>query len=90
MRGLVPGGMAENVKQMADCESAPYGLKVSPARGRALLFYSLRPDGALDFFSKHAGCPPKPGQSKWAVNQWVWNGPREMPREMPAGGPRGE
>lgn len=34
------------------------GVKVEPVRGMATLFYSLRPDGQLDPFSLHAGCPP--------------------------------
>jgi len=49
-------------------------LQVKPVRGTALLFYNLRPDGAGDPFTEHAGCPPKDGE-KWAANKWVWNFP---------------
>ncbi len=45
------------------------GLKVPPTPGLAALFYSLRPDGARDGFSLHAGCPPEGSGSKWAVNK---------------------
>lgn len=76
------GGVEQNLKQMSDCEDADYGLKVTPVRGHALLFYSLRPDGALDFFSQHAGCAPKPGDNKWAVNQWVWNDVYPRPADV--------
>ena len=51
------------------------GVKVPPTPGRAALFYSLRPDGARDGFSLHAGCPPEGRGSKWAVNKWIWNQP---------------
>lgn len=33
-------------------------LQVAPVVGSATLFYSLRPDGAVDAFSFHGGCPP--------------------------------
>eukprot|EP01043_Picozoa_sp_COSAG02_P058979 COSAG02_NODE_7433_length_3015_cov_4.222565_2_plen_576_part_00 len=67
------------------------GVKVEPVRGMATLFYSLRPDGQLDPFSLHAGCPPhlpggtpadEPAQAeavgaltKWATNKWFWTQP---------------
>tara|TARA_B110000208_G_scaffold190058_1_gene253042 strand:- start:3445 stop:4923 length:1479 start_codon:yes stop_codon:yes gene_type:complete len=51
--------------------SDSWGLKVRPVRGNALLFYSLRPDGAIDLFSEHAGCPPEV-ETKWAATKWVW------------------
>ena len=51
------------------------GVKVPPTPGLAALFYSLRPDGARDGFSLHAGCPPEGTGSKWAVNKWIWNQP---------------
>ena len=37
------------------------GLKLAPRSGEATLFYNLRPDGAVDPFSLHAGCPPRKG-----------------------------
>lgn len=45
------------------------GVKVQPVPGRATLFYSLRPDGAPDGYSLHAGCPPEGSGDKWAVNK---------------------
>ena len=38
------------------------------------LSLSLRPDGAPDGFSLHAGCPPEGSGSKWAVNKCEWRG----------------
>jgi hypothetical protein len=44
--------------------------------GLATLFYGLRPDGQLDPFSLHAGCPPTADNgTKWAVNKWFWTEP---------------
>ncbi len=37
------------------------GLKLAPKSGEATLFYNLRPDGVVDPFSLHAGCPPRKG-----------------------------
>ena len=45
------------------------GVKVRPHPGRAALFYGLRPDGAPDGYSLHAGCPPEGNGDKWAVNK---------------------
>eukprot|EP01047_Picozoa_sp_COSAG01_P018089 COSAG01_NODE_973_length_12368_cov_12.435732_15_plen_42_part_00 len=39
-----------------------------------MLFYSLRPDGAIDRLSLHGSCPVLEGV-KWAVNQRVWTKP---------------
>lgn len=36
---------------------AAKGLAVRPRKGDALIFYSLKPDGALDKASLHGGCP---------------------------------
>ena len=48
--------------------------KVAPARGKLALFYSLLPNGELDEYSLHGGCPVKAGR-KWAANKWLWNKP---------------
>ena len=55
--------------------TADTGLSVAPKVGAAVLFYSLRPDGAIDPFSTHAGCPPTEGsaEDKWVANLWLWN-----------------
>jgi prolyl 4-hydroxylase len=38
------------------CEN-PQGFKVTPKRGRAVIFYSMLPDGNLDEFSLHGKLP---------------------------------
>ena len=45
-------------------------LKVTPAAGKAVLFYSQLPDGNLDDFSQHAAKPVVKGD-KWLINLWV-------------------
>lgn len=50
-------------------------LAVKPKKGSAALFYSQHPNGALDHFSLHGGCPVISGD-KWGANLWLWNGPR--------------
>ena len=52
------------------------GLSVRPAKGKVIVFYSLRPDGSGDTFSLHSACPVKEGGLKWAANKWVWNTPK--------------
>ena len=53
-----PGGAWQEWKGggWSDCGKA--GLGVRPMRGDALLFFSLKPNGLLDTYSKHAGCVP--------------------------------
>lgn len=48
------------------------GLKVTPVRGKAVLFYSQLPDGNMDDLSHHAALPVKKGE-KWLINLWVWD-----------------
>ncbi|OQR82538.1 hypothetical protein ACHHYP_15884 [Achlya hypogyna] len=43
-----------------------------PRKTHAILFYSQKPNGALDPRSLHGGCPVLEG-TKWAANLWVWN-----------------
>merc|ERR1712216_212077 len=43
--------------------------------------YSQRPDGTLDDYATHGGCPVLDG-TKWAANLWVWN------KAMPFGSSR--
>jgi len=59
---------------MANCE---VGLKVKPAKGKVIIFYSLKADGGLDPLSLHGACPVKKGV-KWAANKWIWNLPIEF------------
>ena len=58
------------------------GLRVVPKRGRAVLLYSLLPDGTGDADSRHCSCPLRRGATgtgvveKWAANRFIWNVPR--------------
>mmetsp|Transcript_106 Transcript_106/g.163 ORF Transcript_106/g.163 Transcript_106/m.163 type:complete len:510 (+) Transcript_106:18-1547(+) len=47
-------------------------LKVTPEKGKAVLFYSLLPDGNPDERSQHAALPVKKGE-KYMTNLWVWD-----------------
>lgn len=58
----------------AETESA---LKVTPKKGKAILFYNLLPDGNMDDRSHHAGLPVLSGE-KWLSNLWVWSPYYEM------------
>jgi prolyl 4-hydroxylase len=46
-------------------------LKVHPAKGKVILFYSVLADGSGDKLSDHRACPVVDGE-KWAANKWVW------------------
>jgi len=48
------------------------GIQVVPARGDAVLFYSMLPDGNADDLALHAGMPITHGE-KWVCNLWVWD-----------------
>jgi predicted 2-oxoglutarate/Fe(II)-dependent dioxygenase YbiX len=50
------------------------GLRHRGATGDALLFANVRPDGALDHDSLHAGLPPTRG-GKWVLSQWIRSRP---------------
>lgn len=60
-------------KLVAQCHSR---LVVSPARAKAVLFYSQLPDGQVDPYSQHGACPVISDESKVAANMWIWNAPR--------------
>jgi len=47
-------------------------LKVTPESGKAVLFYSLLPDGNMDDLSQHAAKPVIDGE-KWLINLWTWD-----------------
>lgn len=47
-------------------------LKCAPEVGKAVLFYSLLPDGNADDLSQHAALPVIEGE-KWLMNLWVWD-----------------
>ena len=44
-------------------------LMVKPETGKAVLFYSLLPDGNMDDLSQHAAQPVRSGE-KWLINLW--------------------
>jgi prolyl 4-hydroxylase len=50
------------------------GFRFKGARGDALLFSNVRPDGSLDYDTLHAGLPPTSGM-KWVLSQWIRNKP---------------
>lgn len=45
-------------------------LWVKPEKGKAVLFYSILPDGNYDELSEHAALPVLKGE-KWLANLWV-------------------
>jgi prolyl 4-hydroxylase len=47
-------------------------LRVVPETGKAVLFYSLLPDGNMDERSQHASVPVRRGE-KWLTNLWTWD-----------------
>lgn len=51
-------------------ECAKQGLSVKAVKGRAVLFYSLRPDGTEDIASTHGSCPVLEGE-KWSAPTWI-------------------
>jgi len=61
-------GGAEQPSNFNDCTK---GLKVTPKEGKAIMFYSMSPDGQFDDYSLHGACPVIKG-TKWAANKWVW------------------
>ncbi|XP_039139152.1 probable prolyl 4-hydroxylase 6 [Dioscorea cayenensis subsp. rotundata] len=52
----------------SDC--AKNGYAVKPAKGDALLFFSLHPDATTDTSSLHGSCPVIEGE-KWSATKWI-------------------
>jgi prolyl 4-hydroxylase len=52
--------------------SSAGGIKVTPVKGDAVLFYNLLEDGNGDDLSLHAALPVFRGE-KWLANFWVWD-----------------
>ena len=52
------------------------GLRVTPKRGKAALFYSFLPDGNMDDLSQHSANPIISGE-KFLMNLWVWDPERK-------------
>lgn len=62
----VPSGASQ--EGLSEC--ARRGLAFRPRKGSALLFFSLKPDGTMDPFSLHSGCPVIRGD-KWSATKWI-------------------
>ncbi|KAG2428882.1 hypothetical protein HYH02_014205 [Chlamydomonas schloesseri] len=59
---------------------AMQGMAVKPAKGDAVLFWSIRPDGRFDPGSLHGSCPVIKGV-KWSATKWIHVGHYAMPGE---------
>ena len=59
----------------ASMTSCDQGLKVTPKKGKVIMFYSLLPNGMGDRYSLHGACPVEGERPKWAANKWVWSYP---------------
>lgn len=46
------------------------GLKITPKKGNAVLFYNCRPDGKEDPLTLHGGAPVVQG-TKWIATKWI-------------------
>jgi len=53
------------------------GLKVTPKKGKAVLFYSMLPDGNMDDLSQHSANPITKGE-KMLINLWVHDPMRKL------------
>lgn len=47
------------------------GVGVKPDVGKALMWYNLFPNRAVDISSSHEGRPPKEGYEKWIATIWI-------------------
>lgn len=62
------GGEQHKEESWSDC--AKKGYAVRPAKGDALLFFSLHPDATTDPSSLHGSCPVIDGE-KWSATKWI-------------------
>jgi prolyl 4-hydroxylase len=69
-----PGYIAQRDAEWV-CNTSSTALRSMPKAGNAVLFYSQGPEGALDRYSLHGGCPVIKGL-KWSANVWIWNRPK--------------
>lgn len=53
-------------------KAAGGGIKITPVKGDAVIFYNLLDDGNGDDLSLHAALPVWRGE-KWLANFWVWD-----------------
>lgn len=51
------GGLMPPLDVLCEQAAGMQGMKIIPSLAKALVFYSLRPDGAIDPFSLHGSCP---------------------------------
>mmetsp|Transcript_10850 Transcript_10850/g.17768 ORF Transcript_10850/g.17768 Transcript_10850/m.17768 type:complete len:602 (+) Transcript_10850:450-2255(+) len=71
-----PGYIAQSDAEWV-CNTSSTALRSSTKAGSVLIFYSQKPNGALDKYSLHGGCPVISGV-KWSANVWVWNRPKPV------------
>ena len=64
--GFPRAGGKPQPQDFSNCEGI---FKVTPRKGKVILFYSLKPDGSFDEYSLHGGCAVAKGE-KWAANKW--------------------
>jgi hypothetical protein len=55
----------------ADTLDCAAGMAVRPSKDKVVIFYSMLPNGELDYASQHIGCNVLEGE-KWAANFWIW------------------
>lgn len=70
---------APAAKDTLDCS---VGKAVRPLQNKVVIFYSLMPNGDLDYTSQHIGCNVIDG-TKWAANFWIWSQDSPMNRGGP-------
>ncbi|CAN6441894.1 unnamed protein product [Victoria cruziana] len=58
------------IKDASFSDCAKDGYAVKPAKGDALLFFSLHPDATTDTESLHGSCPVVEGE-KWSATKWI-------------------
>lgn len=66
-----------NREYIPDACTNPGGLRVRPRKGAVAVFFSMLPNGNLDFYSLHGACPVLTGE-KYGANLWFWEPARTM------------
>ncbi|CAK9029144.1 Probable prolyl 4-hydroxylase 9 (AtP4H9), partial [Durusdinium trenchii] len=79
-----PGYIAQRDAEWV-CNTSSTALRSEPKAGTAVLFYSQLPDGTLDRYSLHGGCPVIKGL-KYSANVWIWNRPKPSKENAKDGG----
>ncbi|KAJ0982783.1 hypothetical protein J5N97_011038 [Dioscorea zingiberensis] len=65
-------------------ECAKTGYAVKPAKGDALLFFSLHPNVSKDLMTLHGSCPVIDGE-KWAATKWIHLRTFDLPKRSSTG-----